>query len=78
MDGDKQNILEFRGYILKRVKSGLDENQITDLRHFTNFDETDQIYAADSSFIKSGVRDWNSSLAKTIDDVDTWAERGFP
>jgi hypothetical protein len=47
------------------------ENQITDLRHFTNSDETDQIYATDSSFIKSGVRDWNSSLAKTIDDADT-------
>jgi hypothetical protein len=47
------------------------ENQITDLDHFTNSDEIDPRYAADSSFINAGVRDWNSSLAKTIDAVDT-------
>jgi len=47
------------------------ESQITDLDHFTNTDEIDPRYAADSSFIKSGVRDWNSSLAKTIDATDT-------
>jgi len=29
------------------------------------------IYSADSIFLKSGVRSWNSSLAKTIDATDT-------
>ena len=33
--------------------------------------ETDPLYTADSSFIKSGVRDWNKSLARTIDAADT-------
>jgi hypothetical protein len=47
------------------------ESQVTNLKHFKNSDETDQVYAADSSFIKSGVRSWNSSLAKTIDSSDT-------
>jgi hypothetical protein len=47
------------------------ESQISDLDHFTTADERDQRYAADSSFIKSGVRNWNSSLAKTIDTADT-------
>jgi RNA binding exosome subunit len=31
MDNDKQGILEFKGYLFKRVKSGLDENQVTDV-----------------------------------------------
>jgi hypothetical protein len=47
------------------------ESQITNLKHFTTADETDPRYAVDSSFIKSGIRDWNSSLAKTIDTADT-------
>ena len=49
----------------------ISESQITDLQHFTNTDETDPIYAADSAFIKSGVRDWDSSLAKQITSTDT-------
>ena len=55
----------------KRDGITIQEAQIIDLDHFTNTDETDQIYATDSSFIKSGVRSWNSSLAKTIDAADT-------
>jgi uncharacterized protein (TIGR02145 family) len=47
------------------------ENQITDLRHFTNNDEIDPVYLADSSFFKRGVRSWNSSLAKSINSADT-------
>lgn len=47
------------------------ESQITDLDHFTTSDEIDPHFAADSSFIKSGTRSWNSSLAKTIDANDT-------
>jgi len=47
------------------------ESQVTDLKHFSNADETDPQYAADSSFIKAGVRSWNNSLAKTIDTGDT-------
>jgi hypothetical protein len=47
------------------------ENQITDLDHFTNSDEIDPVYSGDSSFIKSGVRTWNNSLAKTINAADT-------
>jgi hypothetical protein len=40
--------------------------------------ESDPIYSTDSSFIKTGVRDWNSSLAKTIDTADTtrWGAAG--
>lgn len=33
--------------------------------------ETDPIYSNDSTFLNSGVRNWNSSLAKTIDANDT-------
>jgi len=33
--------------------------------------ELDPKYSADSSTIKTGVRSWNSSLAKTIDTADT-------
>jgi hypothetical protein len=47
------------------------ESQITDLKHFTNANETDPQYAADSAFIKAGTRNWNSSLAKTIGTEDT-------
>jgi hypothetical protein len=47
------------------------ESQISNLKHFTNADEEDPKYATDSSFIKTGVRSWNSSLAKTIDAADT-------
>jgi hypothetical protein len=47
------------------------ESQISDLDHFTNSDETDQVYSADSSYIKTAVRSWDSSLAKTIDAADT-------
>ena len=47
---------------------GWDKNAADD---FTVSDETDQVYSADSSFIKSGTRSWNSSLAKTIDASDT-------
>ena len=47
------------------------ESQVTDLKHFTSAEETDPKYAADSASIKSGVRSWNSSLAKTIDTADT-------
>ena len=49
----------------------ISESQITNLDHFTNADETDPIYAADSAFIKSGVRDWDRSLAKQITATDT-------
>ena len=49
----------------------ISESQITDLKHFTNADETDPVYSADSSFIKYGVRSWNSSLAKQINASDT-------
>jgi hypothetical protein len=56
------------------------ESQITDLDHFTTADEADPKYAVDSSFIKNGVRDWNSSLAKTIDSADTtrWGNDADP
>lgn len=47
------------------------ESQITDLDHFTNNDEIDPEYTTDSAFVKSGVRSWNGSLAKTIDTADT-------
>ena len=47
---------------------GWDKNAVDD---FTVTDETDQVYSADSSFIKTGTRSWNSSLAKTIDASDT-------
>jgi len=47
------------------------ESQITDLNHFTNVDETDQIYSSDSSYLKTGTRSWNSSLAKKITEADT-------
>lgn len=55
----------------KREGITIQEAQIIDLDHFKNSDETDQVYATDSSFVKSGVRSWNSSLAKTIDAADT-------
>ncbi len=47
------------------------ENQITDLDHFTNGDEIDPRYATDSAFVKTGIRSWNSSLAKKISTTDT-------
>jgi len=49
----------------------ISENQISDLDHFKNSDEIDPRYTADSSFIKTGVRSWNSSLAKNIGAKDT-------
>ncbi len=49
------------------------ESQITDLDHFTNADETDPVYAADSSFLKSGVTAWDTSVAKDITATDTAA-----
>jgi hypothetical protein len=39
--------------------------------YLTSYSESDPRFAADSSFIKSGIRDWNSSLAKSIDTADT-------
>ncbi|HPR33702.1 MAG TPA: hypothetical protein PLK12_16495, partial [Prolixibacteraceae bacterium] len=47
------------------------ESQITDLDHFTNADETDPLYAADSAYIKTGIRNWDNSLAKKIEASDT-------
>jgi hypothetical protein len=47
------------------------ESQITDLDHFSNEDEIDPEYATDSAFIKTGIKNWNNSLAKTIDASDT-------
>jgi|GEM_PF-1453735 len=47
------------------------EEQISDLKHFTNNDETDPIYSSDSTSIKTGTRSWNSSLAKKITAADT-------
>ncbi len=38
---------------------------------FTTSDETDPVYAADSSFLKTGIRSWNGSLAKNINQTDT-------
>ncbi len=38
---------------------------------FTNADETDPVYATDSSFLKTGVRNWNASVAKGITSSDT-------
>jgi hypothetical protein len=60
----------------KHTGISITESQISDLDHFTTSDEIDPRYAADSSFIKTGVRSWNSSLAKTIDATDTtrWGE----
>ena len=49
----------------------ISESQITDLKHFTNADETDPVYSADSLFLKAGVESWNSSLAKQITASDT-------
>ena len=49
----------------------ISENQISDLDHFKNSDEIDPRYTADSSFLKTGVRSWNSSLAKNIGAKDT-------
>jgi Arc/MetJ-type ribon-helix-helix transcriptional regulator len=64
----------------KSTGIAITESQITDLDHFTTADEIDPLYAADSSFIKTGVRDWNSSLAKTIDSADTtrWGNDDSP
>gem|GEM_PF-1327083 len=55
----------------KSTGISITEDQITDLRHFTNADETDPRYTADSSFLKNGIRSWNNSLVKTIDVADT-------
>ncbi len=57
----------------KSTGISITESQITDLDHFTNADETDPIYAADSSFLKSGVTAWDTSVAKDITDTDTAA-----
>jgi hypothetical protein len=47
------------------------ESQISDLRHFTNANEIDPLYTIDSTFIKTGIRSWNGSLAKDINEADT-------
>ena len=58
----------------------ISESQITDLQHFTNADETDPVYAADSAYLKTGIKSWNSSLAKQISASDTsrWAQDADP
>ncbi len=38
---------------------------------FVKLPKNDSIYIADSTYIKSGVRDWNNSLAKNITKADT-------
>ena len=55
----------------KSTGISITESQISDLNHFTNADETDPAYTADSSSIKEGVRSWNNSLAKKISPADT-------
>ena len=42
--------------------------------------ETDPVYATDSAFVKTGTRNWNSSLAKKITDADTtrWGQDSDP
>jgi hypothetical protein len=45
-------------------------SEIPDVSGFIST-ETDPIYTGDSLFIKTGVRSWNSSLAKTINAADT-------
>jgi hypothetical protein len=47
------------------------ESQITNLNHFKTTDEIDPRYATDSSFIKTGVRSWDKSTAKSISSSDT-------
>ena len=58
----------------------ISESQITDLDHFTNADETDPVYSSDSLFLKTGIKSWNSSLAKQISASDTsrWEQDADP
>jgi hypothetical protein len=69
MDADKQNILEFRGYIFKRVKSGLDEKQVTEL--------FDKVLNEKEELIKrQGHLSSLMKLAeKTISEADVMAEQ---
>ncbi len=64
----------------KSTGVAISESQITDLQHFTNADETDPVYAADSAYLKTGIKSWNSSLAKQISASDTsrWAQDADP
>jgi hypothetical protein len=39
--------------------------------YLTSYNEADPKYTADSSFVKTGIRDWYGSLAKSIDTADT-------
>ena len=55
---------------------GWDKNAADD---FTVTDETDQVYSADSSFIKTGVRSWNSSPSSNITttDIANWNDKSY-
>lgn len=68
---DKINSLAFSGTTTKTLTltqqdGGTVSGSFSDLTT-----ESDPIYAADSSFLKTGVRSWNSSIAKNIDASDT-------
>jgi RNA binding exosome subunit len=69
MDNDKQSILEFRGYLFKRVKSGLDENQVTDIieKILNEKDELAKRQGHLSSLMKLAE--------KTISEADNMAEQ---
>ena len=55
----------------KSTGISITESQISDLDHFVNADETDQIYSGDSAAIKTAVREWDASIAKSISEEDT-------
>jgi cell division septum initiation protein DivIVA len=69
MENDKQSILEFKGYVFKRVKSGLDENQVTDLieKIINEKDELAKRQAHLSSLMKLAE--------KTISEADNMADQ---